>query len=372
MKSVLLASICMFCSSNIWGQELVWEYGLNTNFNVSMIKPVATDSFGNKAGFGGGLFLEASKGNFSVQLSPSYAKTSFIHDKTLTTYHINSLDISTDLIYTPTPASDVFFVAGVCPAFSLSYIAKSLDGSKATGSTQTILEDLPTFELGAKIGISLKLNDGIRFNSNYYEFFNGSLKDGLVKGRADYIQFGLGIRFNEYINGEKSETKRIRLEAESAAKDFHLNALRTSSTLVFVLPNSAAGNSSEKIKEQEEITRNWLISAIYNNYHAGAFQIISGEDLGAALKGDSISVFAQDSTTDFVTLPPSYYVARIGEFFIDNNSKLSWGIMMYNAQMNALKYPFPSYIPYRNIDNAFKNEASIVRMISELNASLTQ
>ncbi len=316
--------------------------------------------------------MEASKGNFAVQLSPSYAKTSFIRDKSLTTYNINSLDISADLIYTPNPESAVYFVAGISPSFSLNYIARSLDGTKATGATQTILEGLPTFELGAKIGISMKLNDGIRFNSNYYEFFNGSLNDGRVTGRADYLQFGLGIRFNEYLNGEKSETKRIRQDAEIEAKDFHLNALRTTSTLVFVLPNPVAGNSTEKIRQQEEITRNWILSAVQNNYHAGAFKIIRGEDLGSALKGDSITVFGQDSITEFVPLPESYYVARIGEFFIDNNSKLSWGIMIYNAQMNALKFPFPSYVPYRNIDNAFKNEASIVRMIAELNASLTQ
>ena len=255
MKHIFPTILALICCNYSDAQDRSWEYGINANFNVALIKPSVSDTFTNKAGFGGGLFVEMSKGKYALQLAPSFSKTSFIHDDNLTTTHMNSLDVSADLIFTPEVESSVYFTLGATPCFNFSYVAKSLDGTKATGASSQHLTGLNEFEVAAKFGASLELNDGIRFHSNYYEFFNGSLKKGKIKGRADYIQFGIQIRFNEYLNGEKSEANRLREAQEIKVAQEHINALNAGATMLFVLPPKSPGKRTDvQIKQVIEIT----------------------------------------------------------------------------------------------------------------------
>jgi Outer membrane protein beta-barrel domain len=370
MRFSLFTLLTLLCCIRVEAQELKWDYGINADFNVALIKPAVSDSFTNKSGFGGGLFLEASKGNYGLQLSPSFAKTSYINDNSLATTQISSMDISIDFMYTANNETSVYFVGGITPAFSFAHTEKRLDGTKSSGLISKTVDGINPFDVAAKLGVSLKLNDGIRFKANYYDFLNGTQKNGKINGRVDYVQVGFQIRFNELNNGAKAEAKRIHQEAAYEAVQFHIKALTETSTLIFVLPPRQNGKLSERQKEQEEAIQLWTNSAIHLNYDAGKFAVIDNINLKIALDADSVNVYLADGSTKLQAMDSSFYVARIGEMFMDNNSKLSWGVTIYNAQMKALKYPFPSFITYRDIDSRFKNEASVVRMISELNSAI--
>ena len=87
--TLLLFTFCFAAQS-----QTKWEYGINLNFNSSFVKPVSSDTFTNKPGFGAGLMVERKFKTLTLQFSPSYSQTRYFHDFDNYTSISNALDMS--------------------------------------------------------------------------------------------------------------------------------------------------------------------------------------------------------------------------------------------------------------------------------------
>lgn len=371
MNRILIA-LLLFFPLTIFGQNkptISWDYGLNANFNVAFIKPAVSDSFTNKSGFGAGLMLEAQRDQFALQIAPNFYNTSYISDRNLAVTTMAGIDLSLDLLYTPDEQKSIYFVGGVTGGFNLSHIEKKLDGSKSNGLSVTSVSGARKFDPALKLGFSLPLTEGWRFHAHYYDFLNGTQKAGKLQGRIDYLQFGVQIRFNEFMNGELVANKEKALIEAVEMAQFHRNQLTSMASIVFVLPNTPSTPNKEKEAAEK---RNEQIQGIYRQYKAGNFVVIGADQLDACLKRSSLGAYDTSGAISKTIIAGEFYVARIGEHFIAGNSNLSWGIVVYNRDMQMLNAPFPYFIPYRNVDKTFNNQESFDRMISELSRSIVQ
>ncbi|MBI1307258.1 MAG: outer membrane beta-barrel protein [Bacteroidetes bacterium] len=340
-----------------------WDYGINANFNVSFVKPKSADSLTNKAGFGAGLMLERHWNHSAVQFSPNYARTSYFNDNTLSTFVINSLDFSMDFLYTANPKSSIYFIGGLTPSYTFGKYENLLDGSKNSGLTGIALKNETKFDVALKIGLALELTKGCRFTASYYEFTGNKYSKDKITGRSDYFQFGLQLRFNDLSSNRSVVEEIVKNDSIMLAANEHIQNIRNGATMVFVLPNlkslnKSVGKNQEEINEQREEIYSFIRQSINSFYTIGPFKIIKENELNSLLKvnqGDSAK---------------NLYVAKIGEFFFGSNSRTSWGIAVFDSDMNLLQDPFPYFTPYRNIDTIFKYESSVAKMIQELNSSL--
>lgn len=368
----------MFCLSfltSVKAQkvDILWDYGLNANFNVSFIKPISSDSFSNKAGFGAGLMLEAGFGKYAFQVAPSFAQTSYINDNNLAITTMKALDASFDFVYQASEDGSGFLVAGLIPAINFSHIEKKIDGSKTSGLSNTPVSGARQFDLAAKVGAGLKLNDGIRFNFNFINFIKGSQKKGSITGRVDYLQFGIQLRFNELMNGDKVSNKNLKLQFDAQVADSHLQAINNGALMVFVLPELIAKGiyQNEQIQNNEKLAvHQSLLIAINDLYKVGTYVVIEQNEMQNLISGNILNILNPHGETQEIEIQKPFYVAKIGEFFIGNNTNLSWGVRVFDSQMEDLLSPFPYYIPYRNVDKRFKVEESLRIMIAELNSAL--
>ncbi|MCB0734957.1 MAG: PorT family protein [Flavobacteriales bacterium] len=358
-RKSLVMLLLLLSTSQVIGQQ--WDYGLNANFNVSFIKPSVSDSLTNKSGFGGGIFLEYAKKNMALQLAPAYAYTSYINDNSLATTTIQSLDASLDFLYSPGTDRSIYFLAGITPGYTFSHIQKSLDGTKTSGTSSMSVSLTDQFDFAYKFGLSLPLNEGIRFNANYYEFQNGKQHNGRIDGRADYFQFGVQIRFKELSNSQPV-TERIKSDSIAlAVADYHLKQFQSKAPIIFVLPalsnysiryfTNAQNDSVREIRRQE------IASLIDQRFADRPHRIIHSHELNQVMHQPN--PFEEQTYTN-------WYYAQIGEFFLSDNENLKWGIFLSDKYMDRLKEPFEYYIPYRNIDTQFGNTSSVDQMLSEL------
>jgi hypothetical protein len=371
----LTFTVCIiFLSLFAVGQQK-WETGINLNFNTSFIKPVASDTFTNKAGFGGGLMLERKFNAFALQLNVNYTQSRFSNDFANYTGISNAYDASLLATHPIDKRKQTVINYGFVTSYNWLYTERNLDGSMAT-IQNTLIVDQP-LNYGLQLGLGLDLNPGTRLTINYLDFFNGKQKSGSISGQIDYLQFGLQLRINELLASKKTNNKYESQQKDLQTATQQVNDLRKGGNgfLVFILSTTepeSVGLFDPKSKDQRDSLKHArlvaLNAAIEKHYSFGDYIVTT--DTGYKIELGVIKPFANTQSEQF-KIPSSKktYYARIDELFLKNNGQLKWGIFVFDAEMNRLKAPFPFFTPYRQLDKTFEVGEY---MIKAFNLSLNQ
>ncbi len=363
--TLLLFTFCFAAQS-----QTKWEYGINLNFNSSFVKPVSSDTFTNKPGFGAGLMVERKFKTLTLQFSPSYSQTRYFHDFDNYTSISNALDMSLLALQPIDKNKQTFLSYGVVTSYNFMYKEPYLSTQKMP-IRNTLIQSKP-FDVGLQLGFGLDLNQGARLTLNYMDFFNGKQRSGSISGQIDYLQLGVQIRFVDLLNSDrtnnkyKAEQARIEL-ANQQVKDL---AKDGEGVLVFVLNSSEfqkADVLNSRTPEQiaaDKITRlNNIYNAITQHYTFGSYVVTT--DSLYETRSETFMVLSPDGYEHYDPAGKKRYYARIDEMFLENNGQLKWGIFIFDDQMNLLKEPFPYFTPYRQLDREFSEVGSMIKAFNQ-------
>lgn len=350
-----------------------WEYGINLNFNSAFIKPISSDTFTNKPGFGAGLMIERQFQTLTLQFSPSFSQTSYNHDFDNYSSISNALDMSLLVLQPLDKNKQTFLSYGFVTSYNFIYEERYLSTQKAP-IRNTLIKTNP-FDFGLQLGIGLDLNPGARLTINYMDFINGKQRSGSITGQIDYLQFGVQIRFVDLINSDQTNSKHLAEQARINAANQQVKDLAKDGNglMVFVIGTTEFkkadvlnSKSPEQIENERQLKLKNIYKAINQHYTYGSYVITTDSLL--QLNTSTINVLTLDGTKQITTIENIYY-AKIDEMFLETNSQLKWGIFVFDDQMNRLQEPFPYYTPYRQFDKDF---SEVETMIKTFNQSLLQ
>lgn len=379
MKRLIIALLFTSLFIGGYAQEVKnakWEYGIHTQFINGMIKPVAADTFTNKAGFGGSLFLERKFETWRLRCSPGFVQSRYFNDFENRTYITNALDLSIQMSHPIDQSGQTFFHYGPIVGYTLQHQEKNLDGTNVKTGIHNKLVTKSPFDAGIKLGLGLDLNPGVRLTANYIDFFNGRQRSGKITGRIDYLQVGVQIRMKELLASDHINDKLEAIQKEVDYANQSVRALHKDGggVLVFVvntdrtplLTHNTARDSIDRIVFEEN--QQALIKAIRQRYTFGEYKITFDSIIEQRNGTGPITVITEEGMSTFTPLESQkVFYARIDELFLENNGNLKWGIFVFNDEMELMKEPFPYFTPYQNLDKDFE---SAEKMVAEFNASL--
>lgn len=343
-----------------------WEYGINVHFNSSFVKPVSSDTFTNKPGFGGGLMLERKFNSFSLQLNPSYSQTRYEHDFQNFTSISNALDISLLALQPMDSKRQTFFSYGFISSYNFIYEERHLSTQKQP-IKNTLIQKRP-WDFGYQLGVGLDLNPGARLTIHYMDFLNGKQHAGRITGQIDYLQLGIQVRFLELLSSERVTAKYEAEQQALATATQQVADLSNSGdgVLVFVIGTTESQKTFDtRTTEQKEFLRTQKLlniqQAIRAHYTFGDYVITTDSLLAEG------SILVGDSTESFDASQKTIYYAKIDQMFLDINGQQKQGIFVFDKDMNRLAHPFPYFTPYRQLDQQF---SEVDAMIKSFNQSL--
>lgn len=347
-----------------------WEYGINLNFNSSFVKPVSSDTFTNKPGFGAGLMVERRFNTLTLQFSPAYSQTRYFHDFENYTSISNALDISLLALQPLDKNKQTFLTYGFVSSYNFIYEERYLNTQKLPIRNKLIQAN--PFDFGLQLGVGLDLNPGARLTINYMDFFNGKQRSGSISGQIDYLQLGVQIRFIDLINSDrtnskhKAEQERISLanqQVKDLAKDGEGLLVFVVGTTEFQKPDAINSKTPEQIENERLAKLDNIYNAIAKNYTYGSYVITT--DSLFDIRAETLMILNNDGTEKFDPVGYKRYYAKIDEMFLENNSQLKWGIFVFDEYMNRLQEPFPYFTPYRQFDKDFSEIESMIKVFNQ-------
>ena len=380
MRFVFLSLLTLISFGFAIGQDEKWDYGIQLHYNGGLIKPVAADTFNNKAGFGAGLFYERKFKRFGLQFAPNFVQTRYEHDTRNTTAITNSADIGLNALVPFDKTRQAHAIVGFISSFTFLHSERFLTGGELDRPVNQAIVNYP-FDLGFRLGIGLDMSPGNRLSVSYYDFLRGGQSSRFITGKIDYIQVGWQLRINEQQSNQDaikkneaqkaSKNKAIRMANNvKAGNDGHMIfVLRTQEGSYFQLFKPLDDEKEAELKE--EYMQN-MISAIQQKYDHGSF-VITTDTAYENWNGDfnsDLEILKSTSETEYVSINlENSLVARIDQLFLDASSGPKWGVFVFDLEGNPMKEPFPFYTPYFELDTDF---SSISGMISNFNSHIGQ
>ena len=380
MRCVFLSIVILSLFGFAVGQNEKWDYGIQLHYNGGLIKPVAADTFNNKAGFGAGLFYERKFKHFGLQFTPNFVQTRYEHDTRNTTAITNSADIGLNALIPFDNTKQAHAIVGFVSSFTFLHSERFLTGGEIDRPVNQAIVNYP-FDMGFRLGIGLDMSPGNRLSISYNDFLRGGQSSRFITGKIDYLQVGWQLRINEQQSNQDAIKKN---EDQKASKN---NAVRMANDvkegndghMIFVLRTQEGSyyqlfkplDEKKEAELKDEYMQN-MISAIQQKYDHGSF-VITTDTAYENWNGNfdsELEILKSSSETEYVRINlDKSLVARIDQLFLDASSGPKWGVFVFDLNGNPMKEPFPFYTPYFELDTDF---SSISGMIGNFNSRIAQ
>lgn len=369
---ILYILICFLVSNAAFAQSK-WEYGVHFQFNNSLVKPVAADTFNARPGYGAGFLLEYKFKSLSLQFLPSFTHISYENGISNRIHVTDAADVAWNAVLPIDKNKQTFLILGALSSYTFGYTERNFLGQSLNPLNTTL--DNNRFEMGVHLGLGLDLNPGARLTASYMDYLSGKQHSSRITHRIDYFQIGLQVRVNELSSSDRVQDKhnKEKQEIRTAKKQIEQLHQEGNGILVFVINKKAIqtvnylkNQSKEEMKAAQDTNLMRLEKAIRQFYTFGDFVITT--DSAFNPQSRNITTMVGEERIQYkIPSDKTIFYARIDELFLEENNNLKWGIFVFDEYMQMLKKPFPMYIPYRDNDKEFAYTDS---MIQEFNTSL--
>ncbi|MCB9244889.1 MAG: hypothetical protein H6606_00535 [Flavobacteriales bacterium] len=345
----------LFAGMHSKAQQISWNYGVQPNFNIGTVLGNMADSFSSRSSVGFATFLEAQARKDLFSCALAYGQNRFYQDERAETHLFHSAECILEWLRPLGGNSKTALNLGFIPSYILMHEEKVLDGSKTSGLSVRSVPLPYRLDYGIKAGLSFQVSKGVDLQINYQEFLRSNSSNGIIKPKGDLLQFGLRLRLNELEIGRPDYSGAI--DQMSKLKD---------GVLVIVLTESDTQNPKNNRKPQhlpvEEQIR--IADSMYT-FSRKAY-LMSGQLAQFLETGDATLLNSDEPVAE----GGSFFIARIGRFFLADNNDSRSGLFLYSFDMNSVQEPLPAFTPYRSTGYDYDDRVLFERMFGEFNAAL--
>lgn len=324
-------------------------YGVKLNGNRTILGSNKSDSISGAFSLGGGFFAAfAVNKYFRPQLEVEYSTISFVKTTDERT-NKNYLDLGLNFLITPGNRTTLQLMGGFQASICQGITNHVLSGSSISGTTkQYDKSETGRVDYQWTAGASIPASDKVDFFVKYHKTITGSTTPQQVKGKTDYLQFGITVNLNKFIEDnqlpsaeELEEVKDNRTLGEGGVLLVRLNY---NMPLIKWYEENKRWAEADSVKRRNDAFNITLMQAFKKYYTFSKVYFFKDDKSYEVAGGSPEGIFVNDSLeidSSQSILGKRFLIAEIGFVESFTGSTIDNMMVVLNSKFKQMKSPFP-------------------------------
>ena len=324
-------------------------YGVKLNGNRTILGSNKSDSISGAFSMGGGFFAAfAVNKYFRPQLEVEYSTISFVKTTDERT-NKNYLDLGLNFLITPGNRTTLQLMGGFQASICQGITNHVLSGSSISGTTkQYDKSETGRVDYQWTAGASIPASDKVDFFVKYHKTITGSTTPQQVKGKTDYLQFGITVNLNKFIEDnqlpsaeELEEVKDNRTLGEGGVLLVRLNY---NLPLIKWYEENKRWAEADSVRRRNDAFNITLMQAFKKYYTFSKVYFFKDDKSYEVAGGSSEGIFVNDSLeidSSQSILGKRFLIAEIGFVESFTGSTIDNMMVVLNSKFKQMKSPFP-------------------------------
>lgn len=324
-------------------------YGVKLNGNRTILGSNKSDSISGAFSLGGGFFAAfAVNKYFRPQLEVEYSTISFVKTTDERT-NKNYLDLGLNFLITPGNRTTLQLMGGFQASICQGITNHVLSGSSISGTTkQYDNSETGRVDYQWTAGASIPASDKVDFFVKYHKTITGSTTPQQVKGKTDYLQFGITVNLNKFIEDnqlpsaeELEEVKDNRTLGEGGVLLVRLNY---NLPLIKWYEENKRWAEADSVRRRNDAFNITLMQAFKKYYTFSKVYFFKDDKSYEVAGGSPEGIFVNDSLeidSSQSILGKRFLIAEIGFVESFTGSTIDNMMVVLNSKFKQMKSPFP-------------------------------
>lgn len=324
-------------------------YGVKLNGNRTILGSNKSDSISGAFSLGGGFFAAfAVNKYFRPQLEVEYSTISFVKTTDERT-NKNYLDLGLNFLITPGNRTTLQLMGGFQASICQGITNHVLSGSSISGTTKKYdKSETGRVDYQWTAGASIPASDKVDFFVKYHKTITGSTTPQQVKGKTDYLQFGITINLNKFIEDNQlpsaEELEDVKDNRTLGDGGVLLVRLNYNLPLIKWYEENKRWAEADSVKKQNNAFNKTLMQAFKKYYTYSKVYFFKDDKSYEVAGGSPEGIFVNDSLeidSSQSINGKRFLIAEIGFVESFTGSTIDNMMVVLNAKFKQMKSPFP-------------------------------